>query len=83
LINTFLDTTHNIDQSNVIITPHRLIKPGLPLSVGENLSNQLGLGIDINDRKKPQIIKDLPENIIQVAAGGMHSACLTEDGIVI
>lgn len=57
-------------------------KPGLVLAVGENLSNQLGLGGDVNDRKKPQVVKELPENVIQIASGGMHSACLTQDGIV-
>lgn len=58
-------------------------KPGFVLSVGENLSNQLGLGDDISERKKPQLIKLLPTNIVEVQAGGMHSACLTADGIVI
>lgn len=57
-------------------------KAGQVLACGENLSNQLGLGCEVDDRKKPQLIKDLPTNIIQVAAGGMHSACLTQDGIV-
>lgn len=57
-------------------------KPGFCLSVGENLANQLGLSLDITDRKKPQLIKDLPEDVVEVAAGGMHSACLTEDGTV-
>ena len=52
------------------------------LSVGENLSNQLGLGSEINDRKKPQVVKTLPNNVQQVVAGGMHSAVLTADGIV-
>jgi hypothetical protein len=60
----------------------RLVRPGYALAVGENLSNQLGLGADIDNRKKPQIIKELPSNVIHVASGGMHSACLTEDGIV-
>jgi len=56
--------------------------PGYVLSVGENVSNQLGLGEDITDRKKPQVVKLLPTNIVQAVAGGMHSACLTADGIV-
>lgn len=74
----------NGDSSNQIkIVSRTKTKPGVCLSVGENISNQLGLTLDISDRKKPQIIKDLPESIIEIAAGGMHSACLTEDGIVI
>ena len=56
--------------------------PGFVLACGENLSNQLGLGSEINDRKKPQVVKELPEDIVQVAAGGMHSAVLSEDGTV-
>ena len=57
-------------------------KAGFVLAVGENLSNQLGLGCEIDDRKKPQLVKELPTNIVQLAAGGMHSAVLTEDGYV-
>ena len=57
-------------------------KPGFVLAVGENLSNQLGLGLEIDNRKKPQIVKQLPTNIIQIASGGMHSAALSQDGTV-
>ena len=58
-------------------------KPGYVLAVGENLSNQLGMGADVDDKKKPQLAKELEvTNVTQIAAGGMHSACLTEDGVV-
>ena len=61
----------------------RNTKPGYVLAVGENLSNQLGMGPDVDDKKKPQIAKELDAtNIVQVAAGGMHSACLSQDGLV-
>ncbi|CAF0880162.1 unnamed protein product [Brachionus calyciflorus] len=79
-VNETANTTHK--PSDSIKPIERPTRPGLVLAVGENLSNQLGLGGDIDNRKKPQIIKELPENVIQIAAGGMHSACLTEDGIV-
>lgn len=61
-----------------------LSKPGYVLSVGENLSNQLGLTLDVDGRKKPQLIKLCPHQgeIVQVAAGGMHSAVLMESGDV-
>lgn len=74
----------NGDAVGEVVVKHvdKPVNPGFALAMGENLSNQLGLGPDIDNRKKPQIIKDLPENVIQVASGGMHSACLTEDGIV-
>jgi len=80
------DVTNHSEATNdaqpVIITSKVRTKPGFCLAVGENLSNQLGLTLDVSDRKKPQLIKELPENIIDIAAGGMHSAVLTEDGIV-
>lgn len=63
-----------------IVRPNRV---GTLLSVGENLSNQLGLGTDVDNRKKPQLVRELPNhNIIQIAAGGMHSAVLSGDGDV-
>jgi hypothetical protein len=65
-----------------VVRIERLVRAGYALAVGENLSNQLGLGGDVDNRKKPQIIKELPTNVVQVASGGMHSACLTQDGIV-
>jgi alpha-tubulin suppressor-like RCC1 family protein len=79
--------TNQSDSTNdptkkIIIESRTKTKPGFCLAVGENLSNQLGLSMDVTDRKKPQIVKELPEDIVEVAAGGMHSACLTEDGTV-
>jgi regulator of chromosome condensation len=97
-VNTTLNTTSasaNFEETIMTETSHinsnplpelsinrNTSKPGYVLSVGENLSNQLGFGLEVDNRKKPQLIKSLPSNVIQVAAGGMHSACLTEDGIV-
>lgn len=61
----------------------RNTRPGYVLAVGENLSNQLGMGVDVDDKKKPQLAKELEAtNVTQIAAGGMHSACLTQDGLV-
>lgn len=42
---------------------------------------QLGLGEDILERKKPALVS-LPEKIVQVVAGGMHTACLSDTGNV-
>ena len=75
------NVTHT-DNISKLSAMHSATSPGFALACGENLSNQLGLGSEINDRKKPQVIKDLPEDIVQVAAGGMHSAVLSEDGSV-
>lgn len=74
-------TTQAVD---ILTNTKTLTKPGYALSVGENLSNQLGLSLDVDGRKKPQLIKMLPNNgrIVMVASGGMHSAALTDEGIV-
>jgi hypothetical protein len=98
IINTTVNNHHNEETMMSDITTTSVIHGNLPelshtvwlgtakagfvLAVGENLSNQLGLGCEIDDRKKPQLVKELPTNIVQVAAGGMHSAVLTEDGFV-
>jgi hypothetical protein len=79
---TVLTNGKNQTQAREVVQIQRRDNPGYALAVGENLSNQLGLGTDIDNRKKPQIIKELPTNVIQIASGGMHSACLTADGIV-
>lgn len=75
------DATH-LNLPELVTSFCRNSKPGFVLACGENLSNQLGLGMDVNDRKKPQVVRESPTNVIQIAAGGMHSACLTHDGVV-
>lgn len=42
---------------------------------------QLGLGEDIFERKKPALVS-LPEKLVQVVAGGMHTVCLSDTGNV-
>ncbi|XP_013410879.1 regulator of chromosome condensation [Lingula anatina] len=59
---------------------HRTEK-GLVLTLGEGDVGQLGLGEDVFERKRPGKI-DLPPNVIQIVAGGMHTVCLTEEGEV-
>ncbi|KAK7926265.1 hypothetical protein WMY93_008575 [Mugilogobius chulae] len=54
---------------------------GLVLVLGQGDVGQLGLGEDIMERKKPALVT-LPEQIVQVVAGGMHSVCLSESGHV-
>ena len=75
------DATH-LNLPELVTSFCRNSKPGFVLACGENLSNQLGMGMDVNDRKKPQVVRELPTNVIQIAAGGMHSAGLTQDGVV-
>ena len=56
-------------------------QPGFVLAIGEGTTGQLGLGPDITDRSKPTRV-NLPADVIQVCAGGMHSVCLTVGGEV-
>ena len=51
---------------------------GQVLAVGENGMTQLGLKSAIDQRKNPQPVL-IPEPIIQVAAGPLHSVCLTNE----
>ncbi|XP_041844901.1 regulator of chromosome condensation [Melanotaenia boesemani] len=54
---------------------------GQVLVLGQGDVGQLGLGEDITERKKPALLS-LPEKILQVVAGGMHTVCLSEAGNV-
>jgi len=51
-------------------------KGGQVLAVGENGMTQLGLKSSIDQRKNPQPVL-IPELILQIAAGPLHSVCLT------
>lgn len=54
---------------------------GQVLVLGQGDVGQLGLGEDIIERKKPALVS-LPEEIVQVIAGGMHTVCLSDTGHV-
>ena len=64
---------------------------GVALCVGINCFGQVGVGDDISERKNPALVRkgslapreggDGPA-VIAVAAGGMHTAVLTEDSKV-
>ncbi|CAF2380957.1 unnamed protein product [Rotaria sp. Silwood2] len=56
---------------------NRNIKGGQVLAVGENGMTQLGLKSSIDQRKNPQPVP-ISEPIVQVAAGPLHSVCLTD-----
>jgi len=56
-------------------------QPGCVLALGEGDTGQLGLGPDVMDRSKPATV-NLPADVIQICAGGMHSVCLTVEGEV-
>ncbi|UJR35510.1 hypothetical protein I4U23_028264 [Adineta vaga] len=52
-------------------------KGGQVLAVGENGMTQLGLKSSIDQRKNPQPVL-IPESVVQIAAGPLHSVCLTD-----
>ncbi|CAF1132272.1 unnamed protein product [Adineta steineri] len=52
-------------------------KGGQVLAVGENGMTQLGLKSSIDQRKNPQPVL-IPEPIVQITAGPLHSVCLTD-----
>lgn len=57
------------------------------LTFGTGDTGQLGLGSNLMERKKPaKVILETghPANeaVVQVTAGGMHTMCLTKDGVV-
>ena len=54
---------------------------GIALTLGQGTMGQLGLGVDIVERKKPAKV-NIEEGILQVCAGGMHTACLSVSGQV-
>ncbi|XP_073341564.1 regulator of chromosome condensation [Pagrus major] len=54
---------------------------GQVLVLGMGDVGQLGHGEDIFQRKKPSLVS-LPEKIVQVVAGGMHTVCLSDTGNV-
>ena len=52
------------------------------MSLGTGDTGQLGLGEDILERSKPALVKGIEGQIVAIAAGGMHTICLTKDGTV-
>ncbi|XP_068425041.1 regulator of chromosome condensation [Clinocottus analis] len=54
---------------------------GQVLVLGQGDVGQLGLGETTIERKKPALVS-LPEKMVQVVAGGMHTVCVSETGHV-
>ena len=57
-------------------------KAGSLFSLGQGDTGQLGLGEDIMERKKPSLVRGVEGKVVAVAAGGMHTVCLTSNGAV-
>ncbi len=54
------------------------------MTFGQGDIGQLGLGEDIDERKKPSSVGGALEglNVVQVVCGGMHTVALTHQGQV-
>ena len=58
---------------------------GRVFASGKNDSGQLGPGVRDNEKRAvPTLVTGLlkTKSVVQVAAGGSHTACLTTDGLV-
>ena len=53
---------------------------GMVLTVGQGDTGQLGLGEDVMEKSKPGVVD--VKDAVDIAAGGMHSVCLTKGGEV-
>ena len=58
------------------------IEKGVVLAVGMGDVGQLGLGPDVEEKTRVALVPDLPENIVTIAAGGLHSICSDKKGDV-
>ena len=74
--NIFQESINRLEENS------KFAKAGLVLSLGTGDTGQLGLGEDILERSKPALVKGIDGQIVSIAAGGMHSVCLTKDGEV-
>lgn len=54
---------------------------GAVLCVGNGDVGQLGLGPDVLEKTRPCLV-NLPDPVVQVCAGGMHTVCLSKSGKV-
>ena len=72
-----------LDEFNVYIGECvKFSNPGLIAGIGSNHIGQLGMGSDVYNVHKPKRVLYGDTDIVQVCAGGMHSAILTSDGEV-
>ena len=58
------------------------VENGLVLTVGTGDVGQLGLGPDVEEKTRPGHVASLAAGVVAVAAGGLHTVCLTNDGQV-
>jgi len=54
---------------------------GQLFTLGENLTGQLGLDPDVENKKRPALVEGLTE-IVSIVCGGMHTVCINKVGEV-
>ncbi|XP_074098195.1 regulator of chromosome condensation 1 [Cotesia typhae] len=59
-----------------------IMTPGVALTFGQGDVGQLGLGEDVMEKTRPAVIPG-HNDIVAIAAGGMHNVCLTMSGKVL
>lgn len=59
--------------------PSRPMQVGNLLVCGQGDVGQLGLGEDVMEKTRPALLGEV-KNVVDIAAGGMHSICLTKEG---
>jgi len=70
----------SLHEDSYLLKQFQDLPTGTCLVVGNGETGQLGLGPDIHERKKPFPVKTIKDKKIKViAAGGMHTAIITED----
>lgn len=55
------------------------VEGGVVLTVGMGDIGQLGLGPDVQEKTRPGLV-NLSEDIVAIAAGGLHTVCLDKNG---
>ncbi|CAF0849731.1 unnamed protein product [Didymodactylos carnosus] len=60
------------------IAPLSIAKGGDVLAVGENGMGQMGMSSNIAERQNAQPVPKIPEKIVQIVTGPLHSVLLTE-----
>lgn len=82
-------TLYDEDITNILLEPFKNPLPVAPeltgrvFAFGTGDTGQLGLGDEIDERKKPTPLKFLDDKeVVDVVCGGMHTIAITKDGKV-
>jgi len=71
----------DVDDTPLVLAFRHTRGSGHVLTVGQGDTGQLGLGEDVMEKTRPQVVAGI-ESAVDVAAGGMHTAVLDSNGKV-